>query len=883
MTERRRFLVPEVIQTSAMDCGPATLKCVLEGFGIPASYGRLREACQTDVDGTSIDTLEDIAVSLGLDAEQALVPGDHLALASAQVLPALVVLQRPDLATHFVVAWRVHGDRVQVMDPAIGRRWMRVADLVDQLYRHAMVLPASDWLAWARSPEFVAPLSDRMARLGIAAADRTSIIDAAAIGEDGEALAALDAAVRLCGSLRQAGALRPGREAAALLDELCRRARTDPEAIPDRYWSVRPDEPDEDGDPQRLVRGAVLIRFKGVAAGAADDRPATLRQVLDEPPPRPLRALLDLLVADGPGVLLTTVLASAAVTAGLLVEALLLRGLLDVGGQLRLVEQRAAATGSLLVFALALLLVEMPIAAGLMRLGRRLELRLRAALLRKTPRLGDRWFHSRPTSDMAERGHSLHTLRQMPELAEGVLRPALGLVLMAAAIVWLDPRSALPAMLAATTALVVPWLAQAALCEQDMQVRTHEGALGRFYLDTLIGLTALRTHSAQRVVAHEHESLLTHWARAGYGLQARVVLVEGAQLLAGFGLAAWLLFAHFARDRDAGTLLLLVYWALSLPVMGQELSAIARRVPPLRNRLLRLLEPLTAPEEPAPESGDVAGAVPVAQACGVHIRCEAMTLRAAGQTVLRDVDLDVAAGEHVAVVGPSGAGKSSLVGALLGWLTPCEGRLLVDGHDLDAGRLARLRGETAWVDPEVRLWNRSLLDNLAYGSADGSALPFARMLDATSLQDLLQHLPDGLQSELGEAGGLLSGGEGQCVRLGRAMLRTGVRLVILDEPFRGLERARRAALLAECRRLWSGATLFFASHDIADALHFDRVLVVDGGRIVEQGAPSELAARPDSRLRALLDVEREVRERIWSSPRWTRWQIKGGRLVDPVR
>jgi len=76
----RRWLVPEVVQTSATDCGPASLKCLLEGFGIPVSYGRLREACQTDVDGTSIDTMEEIAVQLGLEAEQIMVPPDYLLL-----------------------------------------------------------------------------------------------------------------------------------------------------------------------------------------------------------------------------------------------------------------------------------------------------------------------------------------------------------------------------------------------------------------------------------------------------------------------------------------------------------------------------------------------------------------------------------------------------------------------------------------------------------------------------------------------------------------------------------------------------------------------------------------------------------------------------------
>src|SRR5215470_16049436 len=121
--QRRRWFVPEVVQTSAMDCGPAVLKSLLEGFGIPVSYGRLREACQTDVDGASIDTIEEIAVQLGLDAEQVMAPVDHLLLPEAALLPALIVVRSPSGLTHFVVAWRRHGSFVQVMDPATGRRW----------------------------------------------------------------------------------------------------------------------------------------------------------------------------------------------------------------------------------------------------------------------------------------------------------------------------------------------------------------------------------------------------------------------------------------------------------------------------------------------------------------------------------------------------------------------------------------------------------------------------------------------------------------------------------------------------------------------------------------------------------------------------------------
>src|SRR5947207_5590382 len=106
-----------------MDCGPASLKSLLEGLGISVSYGRLREACQTDVDGTSIDTLEQIAVQLGLEAEQIMLPLDHFLLPGGAALPAIVVVQLAVGLTHFVVAWRRHGPLIQLMDPGVGRRW----------------------------------------------------------------------------------------------------------------------------------------------------------------------------------------------------------------------------------------------------------------------------------------------------------------------------------------------------------------------------------------------------------------------------------------------------------------------------------------------------------------------------------------------------------------------------------------------------------------------------------------------------------------------------------------------------------------------------------------------------------------------------------------
>src|SRR5947209_14074482 len=138
----RRLFAAEVVQTSAMDCGPASLKCLLEGFGIHASYGRLREACQTDVDGTSIDTIEDVAVQLGLQAEQVMLPADHLLMAESDALPAIVVVTLPNGVTHFLVAWRRFGRFVEVMDPATGRRWPTCERFLGEIYVHEARVPA---------------------------------------------------------------------------------------------------------------------------------------------------------------------------------------------------------------------------------------------------------------------------------------------------------------------------------------------------------------------------------------------------------------------------------------------------------------------------------------------------------------------------------------------------------------------------------------------------------------------------------------------------------------------------------------------------------------------------------------------------------------------
>ena len=430
----QRFLAPEVVQTSAMDCGPAALKCILDGFQIPVSYGRLREACQTDVDGTSINTLEDIANQLGLHAEQVMLPADHLVLPEAQALPAIVVVQLPSGLTHFLVVWSRVGGFLQVMDPATGRRWPTWKRFLNEIFIHSFPVPADAWREWAGSEGLLAPLRRRMSNLKIADHDIERLFQGALQDPGWRSLGTLDAATRMVESIVKAGGLPAGDQASRVLEKFYQMnllspqpltGATQPERetpemlqIPANYWSVlpaydTPEEAEQNLPPSQLIlRGAVLVRILGrqTTAGETAEQyqqaaslPPDLRAALEQPAYRPEKHVWDLLRQDG---VLTPALLTLAVflsTLSVTIEALLFQGMLQIGQAFTLVSQRILAVLVVFAFLLAPLLLEFPIGSTLMRMGRRLETRLRIAFLEKVPRLGDRYFRSRLASDMTQR------------------------------------------------------------------------------------------------------------------------------------------------------------------------------------------------------------------------------------------------------------------------------------------------------------------------------------------------------------------------------------------------------------------------------------------------------------------------------------------------
>lgn len=982
-----------------MDCGPAALKCFLAGFGVRASYDRLREACQTSLDGTSIDTLEEVANALGIPAAQYLLPKDALLELGARLSPALAVVSLPGGANHFVVTWRRAGPLLHIMDPAVGRRWLSPASFAHELYVHELTLVAEDWLAFCIEGPFGGWLLGRLGRLG-GAVRAKGLFDRAVKDMGWRGFAALDAAARIVARARSAGAGRaPGALERCFELALGDLGREGPDALPSALYSARPAPPSEEGDESVIASGTVVLavhgaqpfapvlatppprpavevpppprpgvempppswRAMGGPPGAGDFAPssrgpasltmpdvlstrsggaarlsmpsvlssqpgvastrsggaarlsvpdvtasrsgalgaaagaspseagglpidqavvdAALRAAVDEAPPQPVRELLSFLGRDGWAALGGLGFGLLLSASGTVVEAVLFRASFVLLSQLGVLPQRLGFVALVVAFLASLFVLELLLNLLSLRVGVSLDVRLRAATLFKVPRLVDTYLRSRLVSDMAQRVQNLHFVRELPPSALQFGRALADLSVTLVAVALLDPGSGPIAAAGALVSIVLPLVGNRLLLERDMREQAHAGALSAAYFDALQGLVPIRTHGAQRAVRVEQEVLLVGWLRAARSQRQAIIALSGLQTAVGVATLVALVYRHFLRDPEGQGLLLLLFWAQRLPGLGQTLAMSVQRYPLVRNALLRVSEPLRAAErEGASQAVLPSGAPPG----GVWLSFEGVSVVAGGQRVLESVTCQVRPGEHIAIVGRSGAGKSSLVGLLLGWYQSSAGRVLVDGRPLDEAGLEALRRQTAWVEPAVQLWNRSLLDNLAFGSEDHALRPLSVVIEEADLAGVLERLPEGLQTELGDGGALVSGGEGQRVRLGRALLRDDTRLIILDEPFRGLDRERRRELLRRMRQAWSHATLLCVTHDVAETLEFPRAWVVDEGRLVEDGPPAQLAAA-DTLYRALALADRRAATSWWGARLWRRVRVQAGRAIEVPR
>jgi ATP-binding cassette subfamily B protein len=210
--------------------------------------------------------------------------------------------------------------------------------------------------------------------------------------------------------------------------------------------------------------------------------------------------------------------------------------------------------------------------------------------------------------------------------------------------------------------------------------------------------------------------------------------------------------------------------------------------------------------------------------------------------IVRNVALDLRAGEVVALVGGTGSGKTTLMNLLMRFYEVDAGRVLLDGHDVRQIRVADLRRQFAIVPQESVLFASSIRENIAYGDPTASDEAIVAAAQAANAHEFITALPQGYDTVVGERGGTLSGGQRQRLAIARAVLRDAP-ILVLDEPTAALDASSEALVMSALERLMQGRTTFVIAHRLSTVRNADKIVVLGQGQVLEVGSHDELLRR----------------------------------------
>jgi ATP-binding cassette subfamily B protein len=239
-----------------------------------------------------------------------------------------------------------------------------------------------------------------------------------------------------------------------------------------------------------------------------------------------------------------------------------------------------------------------------------------------------------------------------------------------------------------------------------------------------------------------------------------------------------------------------------------------------------------------------------------EVTFDRVSLQLDGEWILKDVSLHIKAGQVVALVGPTGCGKTLLVNLIARVKDPTRGRILIDGVDVRDLRLDELRKASAFVPQTTFLFSQRLDDNVRMGLDIYNDEAIDRAIHISRMSNDLPDLPKGLATMVGEKGVMLSGGQKQRVAIARAIIRDPA-ILVLDDALSSVDTHTAAEILSDLREVLKSRTSIIIAHRIATVKDADHIIVMDEGRIVEQGTHDELVANDALYARM---VERELRE-----------------------
>jgi ATP-binding cassette, subfamily B, bacterial len=360
--------------------------------------------------------------------------------------------------------------------------------------------------------------------------------------------------------------------------------------------------------------------------------------------------------------------------------------------------------------------------------------------------------------------------------------------------------------------------------------------------ESLYGIRVVTAHNRQRrnIVNHRHvvgayrdANVYTGRVNALYGPATTMVGIFGQALLLGVG-GDMVLRHQLGVPALIAFILYLNRFFAPIQLLVQQYTSLQQG----RSSIIRLRELLETP----PSVDELDGAPDLAPIEG-RITFEDVTFGYdPARPVLSHVDIEIAPGESVAFVGPTGAGKSTLAKLANRFYDPTSGRVLVDGVDVATVTLRSLRRQVGVVPQEPFLFAGSIRTNLAFGRPEASDAEIDEAVDLVGLRELVDRLPDGVDTPVHERGQTLSAGERQQLALARAFL-ARPRVLILDEATSSLDLQSETVIEHALDVILEGRSAILIAHRLTTAQRADRIVVVDHGGIVEMGTPAELVAR----------------------------------------
>ena len=324
---------------------------------------------------------------------------------------------------------------------------------------------------------------------------------------------------------------------------------------------------------------------------------------------------------------------------------------------------------------------------------------------------------------------------------------------------------------------------------------------------------------------------------------AGATMAPVTQMLASVALSAVIVLALWQAQTGGGSVGSFVAFITAMLMLVAPIKHLSDVMTPITRGLAALERGLDLIAQCPPEPGGSYRGEPgrLGRARG-EITLQGVSLRYRDDSppALDGLDLQVRAGETVALVGPSGAGKSTLANLLPRFIEPGAGRILLDGVPLAEWDVQALRRQFAFVSQDVVLFNDTVANNVALG-AQATPAQLRQALQDAHLLDFVESLPQGLDTVIGHNGSQLSGGQRQRLAIARAILKDAP-ILILDEATSALDSESERAVQAALERLMQGRTSVVIAHRLSTIEHADRVLALDAGKLVEQGTHAELLA-----------------------------------------